>query len=45
VQAVRHTADDHATARAVKKALAQSQWSANEKEMLRQLQRPVAPNK
>jgi tetratricopeptide (TPR) repeat protein len=43
VQAVRHTADDRATASAVKKALAQSQWSANEKEMLRQLQHPVAP--
>jgi tetratricopeptide (TPR) repeat protein len=45
VQAVRHTADDHATASAVKKVLAQSQWSANEKEMLRQLQRPIAPKK
>jgi len=43
VQAVRHTADDRATAAAVNKVLAQSQWSADEQQMLRQLQRPVAP--
>jgi hypothetical protein len=45
VQAVRHTADDRATARAVNKVLAQSQWSADEQQMLRQLQHPLAPKK
>ncbi len=45
VQAVRHTADDPATARAVNKVLAQSQWSADEQQMLRQWQRPLAPKK
>ena len=37
VQAVRHTADARATARAIKKVLAQNQWSPNEQEMLRQV--------
>ncbi len=41
VQAVRQTGDDRATARAVNQVLAQSQWSANEQEMLRQLQHAV----
>ncbi len=45
VQAVRQTADARATARAVNKVLAQSQWSANEQEMLRQLQHSAAPQK
>jgi thioredoxin-like negative regulator of GroEL len=40
VQAVRHTADARATARAVKKVLAQNQWSPNEQEMLRQVLHP-----
>jgi len=41
VQAVRQTGDDRATAGAVNQVLAQSQWSANEQEMLRQLQHAV----
>jgi len=41
VQAVRQTGDDRATARAVNQVLAQSQWSANEQAMLRQLQHAV----
>jgi len=45
VQAVRHTSDARATALALNKVLAQSQWSANEQEMLRQLQHPIAPKK
>jgi len=45
VQAVRHIADDRATARAVNTVLSQSQWSADEQEMLRQLQHPIAPKK
>jgi len=43
VQAVRHTADDRATAAAINKALAQSQWSADEQHMLRQLQHHGRP--
>jgi thioredoxin-like negative regulator of GroEL len=38
VQAVRQTGDPAAAARAINKVLAQSQWSATEQEMLRQLQ-------
>ena len=45
VQALRQTGDDRATARAVNQVLAQSQWSANEQAMLRQLQHAVAPQK
>lgn len=45
VQAVRHTADDRATAAAVNKALAQSQWSADQQQMLRQLQHRITPKK
>ena len=43
VQAVRHTADDRATAAAIHKALAQSQWSADQQHMLRQLQHHGPP--
>jgi thioredoxin-like negative regulator of GroEL len=39
VQAVRHTADDAATAQAVSQALGQSQWTESEQDMLRQLKK------
>jgi hypothetical protein len=41
VQAVRHTADDATTARAVKRALQQNQWSFDQQEMLERLQMPI----
>jgi thioredoxin-like negative regulator of GroEL len=45
VQAVRQTGDAAATSRAVNKVLAQTQWSATEQEMLRQLQHAAASKK
>lgn len=45
VQAVRRISDDRATAVAVDKVLAQNQWSPDEQQMLRQLQRSVARKK
>jgi tetratricopeptide (TPR) repeat protein len=40
--AVRHTANDDVTARAVDQVLQQSQWSKDEQEMLNQVKRPLA---
>jgi thioredoxin-like negative regulator of GroEL len=42
VLAVRHTANDAATAEAVSQVLQQSQWTENEQHMLQQLKRPLA---
>jgi hypothetical protein len=42
VQAVRNTADDATTARAVKRALHQNQWTFDQQEMLERLQLPLA---
>jgi tetratricopeptide (TPR) repeat protein len=42
VLAVRHTANDAATAQAVSQVLQQSQWTENERHMLHQLKSPVA---
>jgi tetratricopeptide (TPR) repeat protein len=44
-QAVRRTADDAATAKAVAKVLAQSRWTRSEQEMLLQLKRPLPSSK
>jgi thioredoxin-like negative regulator of GroEL len=42
VQAVRQTSDDATTARVVKQVLEQSQWSADQGQMIEQLHRPLA---
>ena len=41
-QAVRHTANDTATAEVVSRVLQQSQWTGNEQHMLQQLKRPLS---
>jgi tetratricopeptide (TPR) repeat protein len=41
VQAVRHTANDAATAEAVGQVMQQSQWTENEQQMLHQLKQPL----
>jgi hypothetical protein len=40
-QAVRHTANDAATAEAVSQVLRQSRWTESEQHMLQQLKRPL----